>query len=842
MKRFYNLARVFAEHTWDGMLEPLLSKEEMRRRFEADDVSREAWRSLVEEPLGRAIEKYLQDDLVRGVVLTDGKIGVFTHPHDRSLVQNRCFLYHLIGNKTGEWKVPVGGMGAVARELEETARAGGAEMVTNVSLGKIEVGGGKQTVAFSVGGQSDSVQSKFLLVNFGRNVLAQIHRDNFSNPNRLMKASVFKINMLLRRLPKLKAQNVSATEAFCGTFHTDEGYKQMQLSYEQAARGLVPDKPPGEVYCHTLTDDSILSPELRAQGYHTMTLFGLDTPWSLYARDNATMRRETEKKFLASMNQWLEEPLEDCLAVARDGSRCIESKSPVDIEDSLGMYHGNIFQNAPTFPFAPSKEEAGTWGVETEWENVFLCGSSAHRGGAVSGIPGHNAAMKVLKMCLLLLLALMPAAFAQEAIAKTNRSLLQPEMEAQLQPGDMDPSDFLTGDWGGYRQELHRAGIDVFAFYNAIFNGNISGGIHPGHATYVDDAWLGFKFDLEKLVGWKGGLFVVSGINRQGDDLTNLYVGSVYSVQQMVGGQRPFLYQVYLQQKLFDDKVTLKLGRFGASDDFNASPFYGYSLNNGIDGDIRNVLFDTRFSAYPFAVWAAALFYDPSPEFNWKFGFFQTSKEMFNNNDHGLNWRINHEDGYTAILQIGWTPQFWKQPVYDSLGNGKNAPVMKGMPGHYHIGVTFSQWDFYPRFEGGFEDHSYGFYAHADQMVYQEAPGSDQGLVVFLASGYYPQSEISIVPFQINAGLNYKGLFPTRDNDRTMLHFIYGHLSRDYARSVRVPGGDEADSEKVVEVAHRFQPTKWFYFQPDLQWVIDPGGTGDVANAVVIGAEWGAAF
>jgi phytoene dehydrogenase-like protein len=104
-----------------------------------------------------------------------------------------------------------------------------------------------------------------------------------------------------------------------------------------------------------------------------------------------------ERKFLQSMNQWLEEPLEDSLAVSRDGKPCIESKSPVDIEDALGMYHGNIFQDAPTFPFATKKEQVGTWGVETEYENVFLCGSSALRGGAVSGIPGHNAAMKVLQ-------------------------------------------------------------------------------------------------------------------------------------------------------------------------------------------------------------------------------------------------------------------------------------------------------------------------------------------------------------------------------------------------------------------------------------------------------------
>ena len=71
-----------------------------------------------------------QNDLVRGLVLTDAKIGVFTHPHDESLMQNRCFLYHLIGNKTGEWKVPVGGMGNVVRELEQAARENGAEIQT----------------------------------------------------------------------------------------------------------------------------------------------------------------------------------------------------------------------------------------------------------------------------------------------------------------------------------------------------------------------------------------------------------------------------------------------------------------------------------------------------------------------------------------------------------------------------------------------------------------------------------------------------------------------------------------------------------------------------------------
>src|SRR5947209_7358965 len=204
------------------------------------------------------------------------------------------------------------------------------------------------------------------------------------------------MNILPCRLPKLKTKKYPPEQTWCGTFHSDEGYEQMNASYEQAGKGRLPDKTPCEVYCHTLTDQSILSPELRAKGFQTITLFGLDAPYSLFSKENEKMRKQAEKKFLESINQWLEEPLEDCLAVARDGSLCIESKTPVDIENSLGMYHGNIFHSALTFPFAQSEEQAGSWGVETEFENVFFCGSSAQRGGAVSGIPGHNAAMTVL--------------------------------------------------------------------------------------------------------------------------------------------------------------------------------------------------------------------------------------------------------------------------------------------------------------------------------------------------------------------------------------------------------------------------------------------------------------
>jgi phytoene dehydrogenase-like protein len=395
MQKFYRLSRTFADRVWDTMLQPLPGREELQRRFERDDLHREAWRSLIEEPLGGAVERYLKDDLVRGMVFTDAKIGLFTHPQDETLLQNRCFLYHTLGNRTGEWKVPVGGMGRVAEELINAAARHGAEMRTDVRIKTLDFTSSKRTVEFEAGNELHSVDSRFVLLNFGANVLAGLLGRPYE-PDTTHEGSVFKINMLLRRLPRLLA-DADGHAAFHGTFHIDEGYEAMQVSHRQASQMHLPAKLPCELYCHTLTDDSILSPELRAQGFHTMTLFALDTPWRLFAGDNENMRERTKAKCLAGLNRWLAEPIEDCLAIAKNGEPCIEAKSPVDIEAELGHYHGNIFHGALTFPFAENPESVGTWGVETEFPNVFFCGSSAHRGGAVSGIPGHNAAMKVLE-------------------------------------------------------------------------------------------------------------------------------------------------------------------------------------------------------------------------------------------------------------------------------------------------------------------------------------------------------------------------------------------------------------------------------------------------------------
>jgi phytoene dehydrogenase-like protein len=204
-----------------------------------------------------------------------------------------------------------------------------------------------------------------------------------------------KVNMLLERLPRFRS-GVDPRLAFAGTLHLDESYGQLEAAHRESAAGRVPSVLPAEMYCHTLTDPSILAPDLAGRGRHTLTLFGLHTPAARFEADNAGLRDELVGRYLAALDAHLEEPVESCLAVDADGRPCLEARTPLDLEAELGLPRGNIFHGELAWPFAEEADEVGGWGVETDVANLFVCGAGARRGGGVSGIGGHNAAMAVL--------------------------------------------------------------------------------------------------------------------------------------------------------------------------------------------------------------------------------------------------------------------------------------------------------------------------------------------------------------------------------------------------------------------------------------------------------------
>lgn len=389
------LQRTFASRVWPSLLEPLRSRDQWTASLRTCE-EREAWDALVERPLGDVIERHVRDDVVRGLIFTDAKVGVLTHPHDPTLLQNRCFVLHIVGQGSGEWAVPVGGMGRLVQALVHAARAAGARLVADAPALAIHPGVPRHTVLFQDGDGERSVEATRVLIGAGPQVFAGLLGEPYC-PAPADEGSVCKVNMLVRRLPRLRAGGVDPSDAFTGTFHVDERYGQMQDSHRQAAAGQIPERPPAEIYCHTLTDDSILGPGLRRSGHHTLTLFGLDMPRRLFSENNEAAKAEVLRRYIAGLNCVLAEPIEECLARDADGNPCIEIKSPPDLEREIALNQGNIFHAGPSWFFTDDAERVGTWGVETPRERIYRCGSSAQRGGAVSGIPGRNAARRIFE-------------------------------------------------------------------------------------------------------------------------------------------------------------------------------------------------------------------------------------------------------------------------------------------------------------------------------------------------------------------------------------------------------------------------------------------------------------
>ncbi|MBQ0826888.1 phytoene desaturase family protein [Streptomyces tagetis] len=385
-RRFHAMTGQVARSVFPTLTEPLPTRAELRRRVGDED----AWRTLFEEPLGVAIEERFADDLVRGVVLTDGLIGTFADAHDPGLRQNRCFLYHVIGGGTGAWDVPVGGMGAVTDALAGAARSAGAVLATGHEAVRIDTDGHTAEVTFRSEAGERVAAARHVLVNASPHELAAL---TGAAPPPPAEGAQLKVNMVLTRLPALRDPGTDPREAFAGTFHIAEGYGQLAAAHAEASAGRPPTAPPSEIYCHSLTDPGILGP--GARGLHTLTLFGLHTPARLFAHDHDRVREELLAATLAQLDAHLAEPLADCLATDADGRPCIEARSPLDLERDLRLPGGNIFHRDLSWPHA--QDGTGRWGVETPHPNVLLCGAGAVRGGGVSGIPGHNAAMAVLE-------------------------------------------------------------------------------------------------------------------------------------------------------------------------------------------------------------------------------------------------------------------------------------------------------------------------------------------------------------------------------------------------------------------------------------------------------------
>ncbi len=375
-QRFYAQTSTLAGVIAPTLTGPLRSFESVRAHAEQAGAG-DLFHALTGEPLGHIVADRFSCDVVRGVVATDGLIGTHTSLFDPSLLANRCFLYHVVGRGTGEWLVPVGGMGALTDALVGRARQLGVQLVTQA---QVVVADEDTQVVLQTDDGREWVADDVLAAVAPVTVQRWLGREAQSPVG-----AQLKINMLLKRLPRL-AGGVDPKIAFAGTTHLEEGFEQLEQAYRSSVAGEVPDPLPAEVYCHSLTDDSILNGEPGA----TLTLFGLHTPQALLDahRDQAVAAA------LAALQEHLAEPLADCLATDAQGRPCLDIATPTDLEQTLHMPGGHIFHGDLTWPWLeePAESVPAQYGVEVPGSRrILLAGAGTRRGGGVSGLGGAAA-------------------------------------------------------------------------------------------------------------------------------------------------------------------------------------------------------------------------------------------------------------------------------------------------------------------------------------------------------------------------------------------------------------------------------------------------------------------
>lgn len=401
------------------------------------------------------------------------------------------------------------------------------------------------------------------------------------------------------------------------------------------------------------------------------------------------------------------------------------------------------------------------------------------------------------------------------------------------------PRDHLFGDWYGVRSKLEDQGFTPTLSFVTNIAGNPIGGREQG-VTNADNFGLDLLFDLDKLAGLKGASFLVSMSQRSGSSLSKEYIGNVFTVQQVFGGQTFHLIDVAYEQKLLDERVEFRLGRIATGDDFLVSPYNYLFMQNAFDGNPVGIFFNSPgMTAYPNATWGARVRVKPTDRIYIMSGIYNGDPLIRKIDNNGADLSMNG-------------PAF----VINEIGYQLNGlPGESQLLGNYKAGFWYDDSSFTdfrtvgPGMNSSTKRGNWGFYGLFDQVLvpFGEA-GSNRGFGVFGSFLAAPDESISQLPYFFTAGVACRGIFDSRPRDTAGLALVYGDFSNDLRdaqeRQQQLnPSVGVQDYETVLELTYRlyFQKSALF-FQPDLQYIIRPGGTGRIDNALVLGCQIGVNF
>ncbi len=346
---------------------------------------------LMTQSVADFLDRWFESDQLKATLAYYGSIGTFAGP--RTPGSAYVLLHHVMGEHEGAggWGFVRGGMGGLTRALASAARAHGAVIETEAEVERVLVSGNAARGVVLANGRTyrapvvvSNADPRTTYLRFvGRELLdpeVVRHVETFRTYS-----TAFKVNLALDRLPTYPAfDRDRAGLPFPTYVHIGPTVEYLERAYDEAKYGRWSTRPFISPVLPTLAD-----PTLAPQGKHILTLFGGHAPYDL-ANGTWDEQREaladTVVKTLAEFAPDIEE-----VVIER------QVLTPLDLERIYALPQGHIFHGELALDqLFFMRPVPGYADYRTPVRGLYLCGSGAHPGGGVSGVPGYNAARAVL--------------------------------------------------------------------------------------------------------------------------------------------------------------------------------------------------------------------------------------------------------------------------------------------------------------------------------------------------------------------------------------------------------------------------------------------------------------
>jgi len=397
--------------------------------------------------------------------------------------------------------------------------------------------------------------------------------------------------------------------------------------------------------------------------------------------------------------------------------------------------------------------------------------------------------------------------------------------------------DTMTGNWGGLRSRMAEDGATFTPTWIGEVFGNPSGGRRRGVIT--DGAMnVALDFDLEKMSGGAVTDLTIhaNAVYTYGTSLSQAFVGDFSNTSSIAFCNSLRLQELWLEKGFWDKRLSIRVGNMSVDSEFFQSPSANLFLS-GTFGALNSVVLNAPdFPSYPLATPGVRVEFLPTPQTYLMAGVYGMDNDSCpsTNNRFGTRFALAPGSGMLIMSEAGYL-----------LNPGDEN---HGLKGAYRLGSfvdtgNFTTWDSRadealglgtPQGAGA----DFGIYAVIDQQLYAR---DGEIISAFMHAGGAPPNT-NFIDFYIDGGFDFTGFVPGRPNDVAGLAVARSHVSRDFSSSRVAQGDAPFTAETVIEATYQIQLAPWWSVQPDVQYIVTPGGERGAPDAVVVGLRTEIAF